>query len=197
MWRCVSIMPGRTIPPDASISYASSGASRFGPTPAITPSTTSTSASRNTSWASFMVSTVPRRSTTGRPASIVADSLNVPPLLDCRAPFQVPVARSRNQHELRCAARFLLARPRFRDALERDLLEFDDDLAATDVADQRRVALAPDLDRRMGDREPSQVERDRAQRGRRDGDLEAGELADLDVACVPGGGPDGRERRGA
>src|SRR5829696_650353 len=74
MCRCVSIIPGITMPPEASISCAPSGASRPGPTPAILSSTTSTSLSCRTSWASFIVSTVPRRRTTGRPGAIVAAS---------------------------------------------------------------------------------------------------------------------------
>src|SRR5215472_9863373 len=69
MCRCVSIIPGITIPPLASISSAPSGACRRGPTAAILSPVTSTSASVRTVWASSMVSTVPPRSTTGRPAA--------------------------------------------------------------------------------------------------------------------------------
>src|ERR1700759_4705366 len=69
MCRCVSIIPGITMPPLASISSAPSGACRRGPTPAILSPVTSTSASVRTVWASSMVSTVPPRSTTGRPAA--------------------------------------------------------------------------------------------------------------------------------
>src|ERR1044072_9091647 len=65
MLRCVSIMPGITMPSDASISVVPSGTSRFGPTAAILSSWTSTSAPWSTSCASFMVSTVPPRSTIG------------------------------------------------------------------------------------------------------------------------------------
>ena len=70
MCRWVSIIPGITMPFEASISYAVSGASNPAPTAAILSPTTSTSASCRTSWSSFMVSTVPPRSTTGRPGSI-------------------------------------------------------------------------------------------------------------------------------
>src|SRR6516225_6644614 len=69
MCRCVSIIPGITMPPLASISSAPSGACRRGPTSAILSPVTSTSASVRTVWASSMVSTVPPRSTTGRPAA--------------------------------------------------------------------------------------------------------------------------------
>src|SRR5260370_18931263 len=57
------------MPPVASISSAPSGASSRGPTAAILSPVTSTSASVRTVWASSMVSTVPPRSTTGRPAA--------------------------------------------------------------------------------------------------------------------------------
>src|SRR5713226_810968 len=69
MCRCVSIIPGITMPPLASISSAPSGASSRGPTAAILSPVTSTSVSVRTVWASSMVSTVPPRSTTGRPAA--------------------------------------------------------------------------------------------------------------------------------
>ena len=48
MCRCVSIMPGITMPPEASISTVPSGTSRPGPTAAMRSPTTRTSASRST-----------------------------------------------------------------------------------------------------------------------------------------------------
>src|SRR6185312_11483055 len=69
MCRCVSIIPGITMPPLASISSAPSGASSRGPTAAILSPVTSTFASARMVWASSMVSTVPPRNTTGRPAA--------------------------------------------------------------------------------------------------------------------------------
>src|SRR2546421_632122 len=69
MCRCVSIIPGITMPPLASTSSVPSGTSRRGPTAAIRSPVTSTSAPVRTVCASSMVSTVPPRSTTGRPAA--------------------------------------------------------------------------------------------------------------------------------
>src|SRR2546430_1314752 len=102
MCRCVSIIPGITMPPLASISSEPSGASSRGPTAAILSPVTSTSASARIVWASSMVSTVPPRSTTGRPAAtssgfVIETSENFPtdkrPLYDrsanqchCRPP---------------------------------------------------------------------------------------------------------------
>jgi hypothetical protein len=65
------VMPGMTMPSVASISAVPSGTSSDGPTAAISSPPTSTSASRRMSCASFMVSTVPRRNTTGLPFSII------------------------------------------------------------------------------------------------------------------------------
>ena len=65
MCRWVSIMPGMTMPPVASISAVPSGTSRFGPTAAIRSPATSTSASLRTVCASSIVSTVAFRNTTG------------------------------------------------------------------------------------------------------------------------------------
>src|SRR5215467_4896657 len=67
MCRCVSIMPGMTMPPDASISAVPSGTSSPGPTAAIVSPVTSTSAPVSTVCAASMVSTVALRNTTGRP----------------------------------------------------------------------------------------------------------------------------------
>src|SRR4051794_14747848 len=69
MCRWVSIMPGITMPPWASISWVPSGTSRFEPTASIRSPTTRTSASFSTVQASSMVRTVPPRNTRGRPAS--------------------------------------------------------------------------------------------------------------------------------
>src|SRR5271166_2008199 len=69
MCRWVSIIPGITMPPLASISSAPSGACRRGPTAAILSPVTRTSASVRTVWASSIVSTVPPRSRTGRDAA--------------------------------------------------------------------------------------------------------------------------------
>src|SRR5204862_344173 len=70
MWRWVSTMPRMTMASDASISNGPAGPSRPGPTAAIVSPSISTSASVRNSCASFIVRTVPRRSTTGRPGSI-------------------------------------------------------------------------------------------------------------------------------
>ena len=69
MCRWVSIMPGMTMPPVASISAVPSGTCRFGPTAAIRSSVTSTSASARIRCPSSMVSTVALRKTSGRPAT--------------------------------------------------------------------------------------------------------------------------------
>src|SRR3712207_1025609 len=69
MCRWVSIIPGMTMPPRASISWVPSGTSSAVPTAAIRSPTTRTSAPGRTVHASSMVSTVPPRRTTGRPAS--------------------------------------------------------------------------------------------------------------------------------
>src|SRR5580693_1189254 len=66
MCRWVSIIPGITMPPLASISAVPSGTARRDPTAAIRSPATSTSASNRTVCASSIVSTVPPRSTTGR-----------------------------------------------------------------------------------------------------------------------------------
>ena len=65
MCRWVSIMPGMTIPPVASISAVPSGTSRFGPTAAMRSPSVSTSAPVRTVRESSMVSTVAFRNTTG------------------------------------------------------------------------------------------------------------------------------------
>ena len=75
MCRCVSIIPGMTMPPEASISKLPSGTSSAGPTAAISSPTTSTSARSSTACASSIVNTVPARRTTGRPGSGVEASL--------------------------------------------------------------------------------------------------------------------------
>src|SRR3954447_4693172 len=67
MCRWVSIMPGITMPPVASISWVPSGTWRRLPTSAMRSSTTSTSASVSTVEASSIVRTVPPRNTSGRP----------------------------------------------------------------------------------------------------------------------------------
>src|SRR6266496_404362 len=71
MCRCVSIMPGMTMPPRASISMAPSGAVTFCPTSAILSSITSTSVSVSTDRASSIGSTVPPRKSTGLDSFIV------------------------------------------------------------------------------------------------------------------------------
>jgi hypothetical protein len=69
MCRCVSIMPGSTMPPAASISTVPAGTSSAGPTAAIRSPSTSTSAPSSTRCASSIGSTVPPRRTTGRPVA--------------------------------------------------------------------------------------------------------------------------------
>src|SRR3954451_12559791 len=192
MCRWVSIIPGITIPSAASISNVPSGTSSPGPIVAMLSTTTSTSAPCRTSWASFMVSTVPPRRTTGLPASI---SVNVSSSFCVLAPFQANVARSRTKDLLRTARGGALALPRLADAGERERVDVEHDVAARHVSCQRPVALAADLDRRVGDREAAHVERDRADGGGRQRDLNAGELADLDVPGVPGSRAHRRHRR--
>src|SRR5688572_623709 len=193
MWRWVSIMPGMTMPSEASISAVPSGTSSPGPTPAISSPTTSTSASRRMSCASFMVSTVPPRSTTGRPASI---SLNVGSSPSpARHHSRRPVARSRNEHELRPALGAALALPGLLDLREWERLDVDGDVAGGDVAREVEEALPALLGRREVDAEPAQVERDRPQRRGGQRDRRPGDVADLHVAGVPAGGLDRRDRR--
>src|SRR5215211_86694 len=179
MWRWVSIMPGITMPSEASISSAPSGASSDGPTSAIVSPTTSTSASRRMSWASFMVSTVPRRSTIGRPVSISLKSGSSPS--GCQAPFQPTVAWSRNQDELGAALGAALTFPGGLDLLERQRLDVDHDVTGRYMPGELQESLLPQLRWRVGDREAAQVERDGAHRRRRQRNLQARELADLDV----------------
>src|SRR4051812_1498613 len=69
MCRWVSIIPGITIPPLASISCVPGGTSSRGPTASIRSPTTRTSASVSTVDEASMVRTVPPRNTSGRPAS--------------------------------------------------------------------------------------------------------------------------------
>src|SRR6185437_1981351 len=171
MWRWVSIMPGITIPPAASISIVPSGTSRLGPTAAMRSPTTSTSASRRTSCASFIVRTMPPRRTTGRPGSI---SVLMSWALLSRDDDQLGAAR--------CAA---LTLPRLADVLERDPLDVLRDLAARGMLGEAEVALAPDLERRMRDRESQEVERLRSQERRRHDGLRGGNAAHLDVAGKP------------
>src|SRR5215217_3708563 len=73
MCRCVSIMPGMTIPPDASISRVPSGTCRFGPISAMRSPVTSTSVSGSTRWVASTVSTVPPLSTTEPDPCVIAD----------------------------------------------------------------------------------------------------------------------------
>src|SRR5690348_1797607 len=136
-------MPGMTMPPDASISSASSGASRFGPTASIFSPTTSTSPPSTISWPSFIVRTVPPRNTMGRPglSSLLMGLL------------------SRDEYLLRAAGRLLLALPRLLHLVERPGLDVDDDVALRGVRGQPPVGLALDLDRRVADVEAAQVER--------------------------------------
>src|SRR4051812_17636942 len=76
MCRCVSIIPGITRPPEASISNVPSGTSRPGPTASIRWPTTRTSVSARTDRPGSMGRTVPPRKTIGRPDS------GAPALLD-------------------------------------------------------------------------------------------------------------------
>src|SRR3954454_19697509 len=167
MCRCVSIMPGITMPSSASISRVPSGVCRSAPTASILPSATSTSASCSTSLASFMVSTVPRRSTIG---SLM---------------FTALLSLSRNDYQLGPVFRRFLAFPRGGDVVERDALDIDHDLARGHVMGELGVRLALGVDRRVGDGEAAHIQRDAPDRGSRERDLGAGELADLDVPRVP------------
>src|SRR3954469_2120839 len=69
MCRCVSIIPGITTPPVASTTCVPSGVSRSCPTAAIRSPTTRTSPPSRIVCESSIVSTVPPRSSTGRPSS--------------------------------------------------------------------------------------------------------------------------------
>ena len=88
-----------------------------------------------------------------------------------------------------------LALPGARDVGQRDALEVDDDLAAGDEVAEARVGVAAHRGRRVQPHEAAHVERLRADRGRGEPELGAGEVADLDVAGEAGGrahGGDGR-----
>ena len=91
--------------------------------------------------------------------------------------------------------RLPLALPGGADLLEREPLDVDDELAARRVRGQAQVALAPHVDRRVRDREAAEVERDRPHRRRRQRQLEARDLPDLDVARPARGGADRGQRR--
>src|SRR4051812_43330191 len=114
-------MPGITMPLVASMLFAFSGASRSGPTLSILPSITRTSASCSTSWASFMVSTVPPRSTIG---SLM---------------FAALLSLSRNDYQLRPAIRRFLAFPRGGDVAQLHGFLLDRDLTARHVPCQLLV----------------------------------------------------------
>src|SRR3954469_21423025 len=167
MCRCVSIMPGITMPLRASISLAPSGLSRLGPTFSIRSPITRTSASCNTSWASFMVSTVPPRSTIGSLISL-------------------PSSLIRNDDQLGSVLGRLLAFPRAGDVIEGNDLFVDHDLAVGHVPRELGVCVALDVRRRVRDREPAYAQRHAPDRGGAQRDLGPGELADLDVAGVAG-----------
>src|SRR3954451_1305786 len=167
MCRCVSIMPGITMPLRASISLAPSGLSRLGPTFSIRSPITRTSASCSTSWASFTVSTVPPRSTIGSLISL-------------------PSSRIRNDDQLGSVLGRLLAFPRGGDVVEGNDLFVDRDLAVGHVPRELGVCVALDVRRRVRDREPAHAQRHAPDRGGAQRDLGAGELADLDVAGVAG-----------
>src|ERR1700749_2891404 len=119
-------MPGITMPLAASMVLAPSGASRFGPTAAMLPSATRTSASCSTSLALFIVSTVPRRSTIG---SLM---------------FTALLSLFRNDSRLGPFLRRFLAFPRSRDVIQRHDFLVDEDLAAPDVRGQPPVRVALD-----------------------------------------------------
>src|SRR4051794_11389369 len=179
MWRCVSIMPGMTMPREASISSAPSGASSPGPTASIFSPTTSTSPSLITSWASFIVRTVPWRNTIGRPA---LSSLLMWLL-------------SRDEDLLRAAGCAPLALPRLADLVQRPGLDVHDDAAVRRVPGQPPVRLALELERRVGYREAADVDRLQPDERRGQRDLPAGHVAHLDVAGEAVHGAHGRERR--
>src|SRR5919109_2193477 len=180
MWRCVSTMPGMTMPPDASISNAPSGASRPGPTPAMRSSITRTSVPSRTSWSSFIVSTLPRRRTTGRPGSGAgASGLMGAALLPVT--LSLGWCTSRDQHHLRAAGGLPLALPRRLDVVERPAVHVDDDVPPCRVLRQAEVRVPLELGTWMGDREAADVERHGPEEWRGQGDLVAGDVADLHV----------------
>src|SRR4051812_28415687 len=188
MCRWVSIMPGMTMPSEASISKVCSGTSSAGPTPAMRPSTARTSASWRTSCASFIVSTVPRRRTTGRPGSGAVGSVVM-----ASGSFR----RSRDEDLLAASGGAALALPGVGDLVERPALEVDGDVAAGRVLGQAQVPLAAHVHGREGDREAADVERLRADQRRREDELGTGHVADLDVAGALSGGAHRGERGGA
>src|SRR5215213_1858522 len=156
MCRWVSIMPGMTMPPAASISNVSSGTSSPGPTASMRSPTTRTSASSSSSCASFMVSTLPCRKTIGRPVSGMG-AFVLTGLLP---------GGSRDEDRLGAAGGPALALPGVGDVVERARIEVDDEVAVGGVLGQAQVGVALAVDRRMGDIEAAEVERRRAdQRG--------------------------------
>src|SRR3954463_762924 len=181
MCRCVSIMPGITMPCAASISNDPSGTSRPGPTASMRSPTTRTSASSRSSCASFMVSTVPPRKTIGRPGSGV-EAFVLTGLLG---------VGSRDEARLRPAGGLALALPGVADVLERPRVDVDRDVAVGGVLRQSQVRVALELRRRMGDGEAADVERPGADEGRGQRDLAARHVADLDVAGEARGGVHG------
>src|SRR4051794_33777781 len=173
MCRCVSIMPGMTMPPEASISNVPSGTSRSGPTASMRSPTTSTSPGSCRVWASSRVSTVPRRKTIGRPGSGVEVFTGL---------------LSRDKDLLGAAGGLALALPGVGDLVERAAVEVDGDVAVGGVPGQFQVRLALELERRVVHREAADVDRLRAdQRGGQRG-LRRGPVADLHVAGGGGGG---------
>src|SRR3712207_2271792 len=112
-------------------------------------STTRTSPPSTTWWASSMVSTVPPRSTIGRPGSGAVASA-----VTWLLPF-----RSRDQHRLRAAGRAALALPGGCDVVERAAVQVDADVAARGVLGEPQVGVALELRRRVGDGVPADVER--------------------------------------
>src|SRR5829696_2839663 len=177
-------MPGITMLSAASISNVPSGTSRPGPTASMRLPTTRTSASSSSSWASFIVSTVPPRKTIGRPGS-GSGAFVVIGLL---------VVVSGDEDQLRAAGRLALALPRLGDLVEPTGVDIDRDVAGGGVLGQARVRVALEVERRMGHGEAADVERCRADPRRGQRELAAGHVADLDVAGKARGDAHGGQR---
>src|SRR4051812_22092205 len=184
MCRWVSIIPGMTMPSEASISKVPSGTSSPGPTASIRSPTTRTSPSSTIRCPSSIVSTVPRRKTIGRPGSGV-EAFALTGLL--------PVG-SWDEDHLRAAGGLALALPGGGDVVERAGVDVDRDVALGRVPGQAQVGVALEVQRRVGDREAADVERHGADQRRGERDLAAGHVAHLDVTGAARGHAHGGER---
>src|SRR4051812_4840755 len=173
MCRWVSIIPGMTMPPEASISNVPSGTSRSGPTASMRSPTTSTSPGSWRSCEALSVSTVPRRKTIGRPGSGGEAFTGL---------------LSRDKDHLGATGGPALALPGVGDLVERAAVDVDHDVAVGGVLRELQVGLALEVERRGGDRETAQVDGLRADQRGGQRDLRRGPVSHLDVTREAGGG---------